>query len=475
MPSRDAMSAITLLANQHEENGMAELTHDLPEGMTDWIAEVGGGEITRLHRHVARREAWIVDVTRPDGSVLEAFLRLQRDEGGVDPRRLERETRITQALEETDIPNTHVHGWNGDLRCTLFARDPGRSDIDKLDDPKQQRAIMEDFMRVVARMHKLDLDSLGIDDVMGPRPTNAEEAALGEVDTICRQWDHFLSDYTDPLTTYGVDWLRRFAPKDVARVSLVQGDTGPVNFMFQGDRVSSVIDWEIGHWGDPMEDLGNIVVREMWNPCGGLEGLFRLYEAESGIPYSRFGAQYYSVHQNVRGMIPIHYVCLNAHPEESLAWYLCYRYLGDRTTCEMLAQAMDVEVARPEMPEGIGDEDVLARAAMYAQEHDVAGVVENKFAAQRAKDVKILIECMDRKRRYGAAIEAIECDEMGALLGRAPATVADGNAALHAAILEHRLEDAPLIQYLARKAYRDEWLFEPAASIYPGRVWSKLD
>ena len=53
---------------------MAELEHDLPEGMFEWIAETGGGEVTRLKRHVARREAWIVDVTRPDGSVLEGFL-----------------------------------------------------------------------------------------------------------------------------------------------------------------------------------------------------------------------------------------------------------------------------------------------------------------------------------------------------------------------------------------------------------------
>ena len=80
---------------------MSELKHDLPDGMVEWVAEAGGGEVTKLKRHVARREAWIVDVTRPDGSVLEGFLRLQRDDGGVDPRRLERETRITQALMET--------------------------------------------------------------------------------------------------------------------------------------------------------------------------------------------------------------------------------------------------------------------------------------------------------------------------------------------------------------------------------------
>jgi aminoglycoside phosphotransferase (APT) family kinase protein len=351
---------------------MSELTHDLPEGVFEWIEQAGEGKVTHLHRHVARREAWVVDVTRPDGSVLEAFLRLQRGGGNVDPRRLERETRITQALGRTDIPVTDVLAWNPDLCTTLFSRDPGSADIDKLEDANQQRAIMVDFMRAVARMHRLALDDLGLDDIMGPRPVTAEETALGEVDVVVGQWKHFLDGYIDPLTTYGIDWLRRFVPKEVARVSLVQGDTGPVNFMFQGNKVSAIIDWETAHWGDPMEDLGNIMVREFYNPCGGLSGLFELWAEEAGVPYSRFGAQYYAVHQNVRGMIPIHNVCLNAHARESVAAYLCYRYVGDRATCEVLAAAMEVEVERPEMPEDEGEPDVLADAAIYAQDHDVA-------------------------------------------------------------------------------------------------------
>ena len=454
---------------------MADLNHDLPDGMVEWIAEAGGGEITRLHRHVARREAWIVDVTRPDGSVLEGFLRLQRDDGGVDPRRLERETRITQALGETDIPVTEVYAWNPDLCATLFSRDPGRSDLDKVEDLKQQRAVMEDFMRVVARMHALDLDALDLDDIMEPRPKNAEEAALGEVDVIVRQWKHFLDDYTDPLTVYGLDWLRRFVPKEVARVSLVQGDTGPVNFMFQGDQVSSIIDWEIGHWGDPMEDLGNIVVREMWNPSGGLTGLFKLYEEESGVPYSRFAAQYYQRASKRAG-----------HGADSLCLPECasarvprlvpvlplrrrsndLRNVGDGHGCQG-REAFDARRRR------CGD--VLANAAIYAQENDVAPATRDAFSTQRAKDVRILIECMDRKRRYGPAIDQIECEEMAALLGSSLLRLKKAIGQLSEAIRAHSLEDAPLIQYLTRKSYRDEWLYQPAVNIYPNRFWADLD
>lgn len=454
---------------------MEKLVHDLPDGTTEWIEQIGAGKITRLSRHVARREAWVVDVTRPDGSVLEGFLRIQREDGGVDPRRLERETRITQALARTDVPVTPVHGWNPTLRATLFARDPGRSDIDKLADPRQQRAVMEDFMRVVARMHALELDSLGIDDVMTPRPRNAREAALNEVDVIVGQWKGFLADYHDPLTSYGLDWLRRFAPEKVARVSLVQGDTGPVNFMFEGDRVSSVVDWELGHWGDPMEDLGNIVVREFWNPSGGLSGLFDLYARESGIPYSRFAAQYYAVHQNVRGMIPIHAVCKHAHPRESLAWYLCYRYVGDRSTCEMLAQAMEIPIERPEVPESVGAPDVLAEAALYAQSHDVTPAIEQPFARSRSKDVATLVACMDRKRRYGPALDLIEQDEIGALLGRRPGDAEQAVRLLDAAIRERKLPDEKVVPYLTRRAYREEWLYAPSVALYPERNWSALD
>lgn len=453
-----------------------EFRHDLPDGMVEWIAEVGGGEITRLDRHVARREAWVVDVTRPDGSVLEGFLRLERTPAG--PRSstsLVRETRIIQALGPAGIPVPEVYGVNDDLHCTLFERVRGRSDIDKLDDPRQQRAVMEDFIRVIARMHTLDLEALGLDDAMPYLPTTPREAALNDVDLALEQWSGFLSTYRDPLITFGVRWLRRNAPTSMARLSLVQGDTGPVNFMFDGDEVSAIIDLEWGHYGDPLEDLGNICVREFWNPSGGLAGLFHLYERESGIGYTKFAAQYYRVQQNVRGMIPIHAVSVNAHPRESLAWFLCYRYLGDRATCESLAEAAGVTVARPEMPEDIGGTDVLAEAAVWSLEKDVAPHLDDAFATSRAGDAAILIRIMDRRRRYGARLDEIEVEELTPLLGARPASRAEGMAALVDRIEADDIDDDAVIGYLTRRAYRDEWLYAPAVSLYPERRWSPLD
>jgi aminoglycoside phosphotransferase (APT) family kinase protein len=453
------------------------LAHDLPEGTVEWIAAVGGGTITRLERHVARREAWVVDVTRPDGSVLEGFLRLDRhDVPETSSTSLVRETKVIQALGTTDIPVPEVYGRDDALRCTLFERVRGRSDIDKLDDPVQQRAVMEDFIRVIARMHRLDPDELDLTRHMPNVPTTPAEAALNDVDLALTQWAGFLEHYHEPLITYGVSWLRRNVPDTLHRLSLVQGDTGPVNFMFDGDRVSAIIDLEWAHLGDPLEDIGNICVREFWNPSGGLDGLFRLYEQESGIPYRRFAAQYYRVQQNVRGMIPIHYISENAHPRESLAWYLCYRYVGDRATCESIAEAEGVTVERPELPDDdAGGRDIVAEAAMWSLEHDVRPAITDAFAASRARDTELLIRLMDRRRRFAADLDAVERDELGELLGTRPTSRAEGTRLLDEAIRDEALPDAGVITYLTRRAYRDEWLFQPAVSLYPDRTWSALD
>jgi len=449
------------------------LQHDLPEGTVEWVEATAGGTVTRLYRHVARREAWVVDIERPDGGVVEGFLRIERDARPDNPWSLRKETEIVRALGPTPVPVPQVYGWDDQRSCALFERVRGRADLDKVEDTGQQRAVYEHFIDVAAALHTLDIDALALPPM--PRPTTPEECALGELDLLLDEWRMFLATYHDPLLTYGVQWLRRHVPPSVERVSLVQGDTGPVNFLFEGREVTAVIDWEWGHLGDPLEDLGNICVREFWNPSGGLRGLFDRYARASGVPADPAAVRYYRVQQQVRGMIPIHAVTVNAHPREPVAWYLAYRYVGDRATCEALAEAMGIVVARPEVPDDDGGDDVVARAAQYALEHDIAPHLDDPLARSRAADVGVLVACTERRRRLGPALAAVERDELGQLLGRTPASVEDGFVALDAAIADDRLDEASVVRYLTRRAYRDEWLWAPACALYPSRAWAPID
>ena len=105
------------------------LNHDLPAGIPEWLAHVCGGELTRLERHTARREAWLVDVTGSTGGSVEGFLRLERAPNAENPWSLRHETRVVEALRDTNVPVPRVLAHDDALACTLFERVRGRSDL----------------------------------------------------------------------------------------------------------------------------------------------------------------------------------------------------------------------------------------------------------------------------------------------------------------------------------------------------------
>ena len=267
----------------------------------------------------------------------------------------------------------------------------------------------------------------------------------GRVDAILGTWTGFLASYTDPLITYGLDWLRRFAPEQVSRISLLQGDTGPGNFVFDGDRLTAIVDFEWGHLGDPLEDLGNLCVREFWTPSGCLDGRCSpATRRQSGIPVDLATVRYYRVQQNVRGMIPIHAATRYAGAQEPLAWYLAYQYIGDRATCDAMAESMGITLTAPELPDE-GEPGVLAQAVDHALAEEVLPAVDGAFARSRLADAQRMAACVDRLRRFERTIAGLELDALGELLGQRPETVADGMSAVDAGITARQLRRRRLL------------------------------
>lgn len=85
-------------------------------------------------------------------------------------------------------------------------------------------------------------------------------------------------------------WLIDNRP-DTTKQCVVHGDFRLGNIIIGSDGLRAVIDWELAHLGDPMEDLGWLCVKA-WRfgsqpPVAGLgqyHELFEAYEQASGIP-----------------------------------------------------------------------------------------------------------------------------------------------------------------------------------------------
>ena len=120
----------------------------------------------------------------------------------------------------------------------------------------------------------------------------------------------------------------------------MQGDTGPGNFMFEGDRVTHLVDWEIAHFGDPMEDLAAICVRDMVTPFAHLPTLFARYGEVSGTDVDLDRVRYHRVSKCVRSLFAI--LSFTSQPSDApeFAIWQAWRLLYIKSACQALAEAM---------------------------------------------------------------------------------------------------------------------------------------
>jgi aminoglycoside phosphotransferase (APT) family kinase protein len=111
------------------------------------------------------------------------------------------------------------------------------------------------FTQMVADIHNLDWQALGL-QFMG-MPASAREGILGELATIQARMPAF-GCADDPLLSRALERLNACAPQD-GRLALCQGDINIFNYLFLGDQVVSVVDWEQARISDPRSDVGQLV------------------------------------------------------------------------------------------------------------------------------------------------------------------------------------------------------------------------
>lgn len=251
---------------------------EMPEPIASWIESETGGRVVAAKRagEGASRRAWAVDLAGPRG--LEALFCLcdASPSGGGSMR----DAAVLRALEPTAIPVPAVLAASAALGAILLARVPGRSDFPSADaDVEAERELVaRDLMRLTAVLHGLDPKRLAIAHLGAPGdPGCHADVQLARLDVLL---EALANDALD-LQRFAASALHRHPPT-AARTSLVHSDMGPGNFLFEGRVVTAILDWEVAHWGDPMEDLAAIAVRDVATPIGSLSDRYAEYAAAGG-------------------------------------------------------------------------------------------------------------------------------------------------------------------------------------------------
>jgi aminoglycoside phosphotransferase (APT) family kinase protein len=155
-----------------------------------------------------------------------------------------------------------------------------------------------------ALIHRIDPAKHHLDFLPAPAP--GESPAASEVDRYDLVY-RVLAPQAHPVIELALRWLRQNLPSG-GRSVLVHGDYRVGNVMFGPDGLRSVLDWELPHIGDPMEDLGWLCTRA-WRfgsdakPVGGIgerEELFRAYEKISGEPVEPQRVRFWEIFGNLK-------------------------------------------------------------------------------------------------------------------------------------------------------------------------------
>jgi len=425
-----------------------------------WIPEAVGGRVVRLERALARREAWAVDVERPGAPPLPLFLRLvHADDPANSAGALALETRVVAALAGSGVPVPRVHGVLQDPHAVLFERVAGRSDLHNRP-PAEQDAVYRDYLEVLARLHALDPKRQDLDL---PAPRSAVDCAMASVDALAA---NVAGPAPAPFARFGMAWLRRNAPRDVPRVALLHGDAGIANFLFEGFRITSVIDWEWAHLGDPMEDLGSLCVHASFSPSGDWPALLPHYAACSGVPVDLAKVRYYRVHNLARSVLALAPIRARLEPRDPVALNLCFALLCDRMLCEAIAEATGIALERPSLPEPPPETSLYEIVADNLR-RDVMPEVAGDFARDRLATAALLVETLARRHRLGPAAERADLDSLAQVLGRRPVDLASGLAELDRLIeRDDGGRDEAILRALGELAYRAEAIAAPVVSLF---------
>jgi aminoglycoside phosphotransferase (APT) family kinase protein len=453
---------------------------DLPPAVVAWLESALVGKITHRERFVSRREGWLVDLACADGSSLQGFLRLERfAEGKVKQPscQVRRETAVIAALHARGIPVPAVYAHSEALQATLFERVPGDDNIHELQDAEQQSEIAEDFMRQLARLHSLSVRDLDLPEL--PLPVSAEEYALAGIDELEQSYAASAA-IPDPLALLTFQWLRRNIPAPPTRPALLQGDTGPGNFVYVDDRVSAILDWECAHLGDPMEDLGHLYSRAFFHPWGEMPELIDAYSAIANQPLDRAKLHFYRVASFAKAALGSTVAVNHFQVEGPLPMMIFFSIAGERGLAQSLAEALRVDVEQAALPE---PEQGLPRSLSLPIEEISDHIVDNELLAQlrtpylkdRAAQVRQLARYQARRERYLSAVVAQELKELRTLLREPVSTIEDGLAQLNLRIEawdEASIGD--IARYLTRRAQRAEALALPLAGRYSNLVLSPI-
>jgi aminoglycoside phosphotransferase (APT) family kinase protein len=167
--------------------------------------------------------------------------------------------------------------------------------------------IGKQFWSVLGQIAKADVGAIGLSDFEGAR--DPKEAWAHEV----ARWEKVIDEderEPQPIARAAIRWLKRNPPPKAQKIGVVHGDYRTGNFLFNAaGEIRAILDWEMAHLGDPLEDLGwaldPLWAHGDWSRPAGLiarADAIRTWEAASGLKADPKALAWWETFASLKGL-----------------------------------------------------------------------------------------------------------------------------------------------------------------------------
>jgi hypothetical protein len=353
-------------------------------------------------------------------------------------------------------------------------------------DPAEQVTIAQDYIVQLARWHSTPAAQMDLPS-FGPAKT-AREAQLDQLAGIRRSFE--AADAAAPIDRLArliLEYLEKNIPDYDGPAVLCQGDTGPGNFLYKDGLVAGVVDWELAHLGDPMDDIAWLTWRATQHGFPDMPARLREYEQLSGNAVVPERVYYYRVNALARlganfglpDMGKPRRVVDQAAADDNER-----DASGANMITSMLHRRMYLTAIGPAMGYDFGPREVETEAAQpeHSARYDnilrqlqvMTPLIADKKASTMARGLARQVKYLKGLDRNAELFACEEREDIAKLLGR---PVGDLNAArldLAEAARQDKVGVEGYLDYHWRRMRRDDHLMREASGKLYERGWPAI-
>jgi aminoglycoside phosphotransferase (APT) family kinase protein len=423
---------------------------DMDRAVHDWLT-AKLGNVVAFRRHARWRIGWDAEV-EAEGKRTALYIRGPRGDNYVSPIDMAQEAAIHRAYLANGIPAPRPIAVIDDPCSLVLERLPGTINTDTISDPTTRQRVRDAFIETIARQHQIPLNEfaeVGLEIPVGADAVsrNLYEASEAIFDTLIgRPW---------PLMRFVGRWLKRHVPQDRTRAAFINADAG--QFMFEGDRITGLIDFEMSAFGDPAAELAGMRLRDTAEPFGDLSALYDHYEKLSGDRITKRLIEYHTAgFCGVNGFM-LWPLAFSSTREQDYMAYMQFAVATSRWCVKAMAEHAGINLTEPPVP--VASPMGFEQAGCHLVRQIGNLPADDANVAYDRDSAAALAQYQHRWLTYGASVLEADLADCETLTGKRAKNQNDmmqlvENFVLHAG----EADDARLIQHFHNWLRRQDFL-----------------